>query len=47
MGISDLAVSSSKVEITILNLCISLSETKFEETMEEIKNRLTNLSTAI
>lgn len=47
MGLSDLAVSSSKVEPTTLNLGIRLSETKLEETMEEIRNRLTNQSMAI
>lgn len=47
MGLSDLAASSSKVEPTILNLVIRLSETKLEETMEKIRNLLTNQSVAI
>lgn len=47
MGLSDLAVGSSKVETTILNLGMRLSESKLEETMEEIRNRLTNPSIAV
>lgn len=35
MGLSDLAVSSSKVKTTILNLVMRLSEAKLEETTEE------------
>lgn len=47
LGLSDPAVNSRKTETTIFNLGTRLSKTKLEETMEEIRKRLTIPSTAI